>query len=110
MARKLLVRQGQRLNLRGPGWNSLTGHKWSNLSGHRGLAKYLAETPVAADQAMTPIDGEWTRVQVKVHDTIQLRTWIRSLGPDAVVEEPGPLREQLKREWADLLFLYEGIN
>lgn len=74
------------------------------------LAKYLAETPIAADQAMTPIDGEWTRVQVKVQDTIQLRTWVRSLGPDAVVEEPEHLREQLKREWADLLSLYGGIN
>lgn len=72
------------------------------------LAKYLAETPVAADQSMTPIDAEWTRVQVKVQDTLQLRTWLRSLGPDAVVEEPEPLREQLKREWAELQSLYGG--
>jgi predicted DNA-binding transcriptional regulator YafY len=72
------------------------------------LAKYLAETPVAADQTMESIDAEWTRVQVKVQDTIQLRTWLRSLGPDAVVEAPESLREQLKREWAALLSLYGG--
>ena len=72
------------------------------------LAKYLAETPVAADQTMIPIDSAWTRIEVRVQDTIQLRTWLRSLGPDAVVEAPEPLREQLKREWADLLSLYGG--
>ena len=71
------------------------------------LAKYLHETPVAAGQSMTPLDAEWSRVKVEVQDTIQLRNWIRSLGPDAVVEEPMPLREQLKREWAELYELYE---
>jgi len=72
------------------------------------LAKYLAETPVAVGQTMAPIDAEWTRVQVKVQDTIQLRTWIRSLGPDAVVDEPEPLRAKLKREWDELTSLYGG--
>jgi hypothetical protein len=52
------------------------------------LAKYLAETPVATNQTMTPVDAEWTRVHVSVQDTVQLRTWLRSLGPDAVVDEP----------------------
>lgn len=70
------------------------------------LAKYLVETPVAVDQRMTPIDDQWTRVEVTVLDTIQLRTWIRSLGPDAVVESPEPLRELMKREWAELQALY----
>jgi exonuclease V gamma subunit len=32
----LLVHRGQCINLRRPGWSSLTGHKWSTLSGHRG--------------------------------------------------------------------------
>jgi predicted DNA-binding transcriptional regulator YafY len=70
------------------------------------LAKYLADTPVAADQNMAPIDSEWTRVQVRVQDTIQLRTWLRSLGPDAVLEEPESLRAQLKGEWEELASLY----
>lgn len=72
------------------------------------LAKYLVETPVAADQAVAVINSEWTRVQVTVRDTIQLRTWLRSLGPDAVVEEPESLRAQLKREWEELASLYGG--
>ena len=70
------------------------------------LAKYLAETPVASNQSMTAIDGEWTRVQVRVPDTIQLRTWLRSMGPDAVVEQPMTLRNQLRSEWAELQSLY----
>lgn len=70
------------------------------------LAKYLAETPVAVEQTMASIDDEWTRVQVLVQDTVQLRTWLRSLGPDAVVEEPESLRAQLKGEWEELASLY----
>ena len=62
----------------------------------------------AADQAVAAIDSEWTRVQATVQDTIQLRTWLRSLGPDAVVEEPESLRAQLKREWEELASLYEA--
>lgn len=72
------------------------------------LAKYLAETPVAADQAVAAIDAEWTRVQATVQDTIQLRTWLRSHGPNVVVEKPEFLRTQLKREWEELASLYEA--
>jgi predicted DNA-binding transcriptional regulator YafY len=70
------------------------------------LAKYLAETPISSHQTLTPIDGEWTRVRVEILDTIQLRTWLRSLGPDAVVEAPLHLRDRLKAEWAELHSLY----
>jgi predicted DNA-binding transcriptional regulator YafY len=72
------------------------------------LAKYLAETPVAIGQLMTPIDDDWTRVEVRVHDTIQLRNWLRSLGPDAVVEEPASIREHLRSEWMELIGLHGG--
>lgn len=74
------------------------------------LAKYLAETPVSADQTLTPIDDAWTRVEVKVQDTIQLRTWLRSLGPDAVVESPDFLRNQLNDEWRELVNLYRDCH
>lgn len=74
------------------------------------LAKYLAETPVSADQTLTPIDDAWTRVEVKVQDTIQLRTWLRSLGPDAVVESPDFLRNQLNDEWRELVKLYSDCH
>lgn len=74
------------------------------------LAKYLAETPVSADQTLTSVDDVWTRVEVKVLDTIQLRTWLRSLGPDAVVESPDFLRNQLNDEWRELVKLYSDYH
>jgi predicted DNA-binding transcriptional regulator YafY len=72
------------------------------------LEKYLRETPVATDQTMTPTADGWTRVEVNVQDTIQLRTWLRSLGPDAVVDSPGLLKNQLLNEWKELASLYSN--
>ena len=70
------------------------------------LGRYLAETPLAASQTMTQIDALWTRIEATVPDTVQLRAWLRSLGKDAVVEEPALLRHQLVEEWQDLASLY----
>ena len=74
------------------------------------LAKYLAETPVAPDQSMSQIDDIWTRVEVAVQDTIQLRTWLRSLGPDAVIEKPDFLRKVLSEEFKTLASYYSEIG
>jgi predicted DNA-binding transcriptional regulator YafY len=74
------------------------------------LAKYLAETPVASDQRMFQIDDVWTRVEVGVQDTIQLRSWLRSLGPDAVVERPDFLRKTLSDEFKSLASHYDKIS
>ncbi len=70
------------------------------------LSKYLAETPVAQDQVMTPFNDEWTQINVTVPDTVQLRMWLRSMGPDAVVMSPAFLKEQLAAEQAELQRLY----
>ncbi len=70
------------------------------------LAKYLAETPISSHQTLTQLEGEWTQVRVEVLDTIQLRTWLRSLGPDAVVDEPLQLRDRMRADWAELQSLY----
>jgi predicted DNA-binding transcriptional regulator YafY len=70
------------------------------------LAKYLVETPIAADQRLAPLDAEWTRIRATVQDTIQLRNWLRSLGSDAVVEEPTSLRTHLQKDLQELLALY----
>jgi predicted DNA-binding transcriptional regulator YafY len=70
------------------------------------MVKYLSETPVAADQKMRPVDDEWTEVRATVSDTVQLRNWLRSLGPDAVVVEPEGLRQALYQEWSELAQLY----
>ena len=70
------------------------------------LGKYLAETPVAHDQTMVTLDGDWTQVNATVPDTVQLRMWLRSMGTDAVVEAPLSLKEQLKAEYLELQHLY----
>lgn len=45
-----------------------------------------------------------------IADTIQLHTWTRSLGPDAVVEEQESLRSQLKGECEELAGFYGATN
>jgi len=56
------------------------------------------ETPLAAGQKAQSLEGEWTRIEVTVPDTVQLRTWIMSLGKDAVVDAPNTLREEVAQE------------
>jgi hypothetical protein len=74
------------------------------------LTKYLAETPVSTSQLMTPIDDEWTRIEVVIQDTVQLRNWIRSLGHDAIIEQPKFLQEEFQREYESLLSQYNNLN
>lgn len=74
------------------------------------LTKYLAETPISTSQIMTPIDDQWTRIEVVIRDTVQLRTWIRSLGPDAIIEQPKFLQEEFQQEYESLLSQYNNIN
>jgi len=74
------------------------------------LTKYLTETPVSTSQIMTPIDDEWTRIEVVIQDTVQLRNWIRSLGPDALIEQPQFLQEEFQREYESLLSQYNNLN
>ncbi len=74
------------------------------------LTKYLAETPVSTSQVMTPIDVEWTRVEVVIQDSVQLRSWLRSLGPDAIIEQPKFLQEEFQREFESLLSQYNNLN
>jgi predicted DNA-binding transcriptional regulator YafY len=55
---------------------------------------------------MQPADEGWMRVQARVQDTVQLHNWIRSLGPDAVVEAPAALRERVREDALALAGLY----
>lgn len=70
------------------------------------LGKYLVETPVSDDQTTQALDDTWTRLEARVPDTVQVRTWIRSLGADAVVVEPKALREEMAQQWQTLVGLY----
>ena len=59
------------------------------------LGRYLSESPLAKGQRMTRLDEHWTRVEVRVPNTVQVRVWLRSLGSDVVIEQPAALREEI---------------
>jgi len=71
------------------------------------LGKYLVETPLAQGQKAKVLNDEWTRIEVTVPDTVQLRTWIMSLGKDAVVEGPAALRHEIIEDVNKLISHYE---
>jgi predicted DNA-binding transcriptional regulator YafY len=69
-------------------------------------AKRLEEAPISTDQTISPIDDQWVRIAATVDDTVQMRRWIGSLGPLAVVEKPESLRDKQVAELNALLSLY----
>jgi predicted DNA-binding transcriptional regulator YafY len=74
------------------------------------LTKYLAETTVSTSQLMTPIDDKWMRIEVVIQDAVQLRNWIRSHGPDAIIEQPKFLQEEFQQEFEYLISQYINLN
>ena len=70
------------------------------------LAAYLQETPIAKGQKLQALDNDWTELRVKVADTQQLRNWLLSLGAQAVVVAPAPLREELRQIVQELAARY----
>lgn len=70
------------------------------------LVRYLDEAPMAQGQRMRPLDDEWHEVRVHIKDTVMLRNWLRSLGPDAVVLAPAALRKVMRSEALMLGALY----
>lgn len=70
------------------------------------LGTYLVETPLEHGQVTTRLDDEWMQLKVTVPDTLQLRTWIMSLGKDAVVDSPAALRKEIIAEARQLLAHY----
>lgn len=70
------------------------------------VAKYLEETPISADQVIEDCEPDWKRLRTTLVDTVRIRSWIRSLGADAVVEKPRLLAEELKMDMVKLVTLY----
>lgn len=59
-------------------------------------AVQLEEARLSADQVVIRRDGQWTEVRATVPDSLQLRWWLRSIGPDLEVLEPEGLREEFR--------------
>ena len=60
------------------------------------LIEDVTETPISKDQTITMYDPERVVLRARVRRTVQLRTWLLSLGPVCEVKEPSVIRDDLK--------------
>ena len=60
------------------------------------VAQYLAESPIAEDQAIGEEEDGEVRFTATVPDTFELRQWLKSFGDEAVVTKPVTLRAEFK--------------
>ncbi|TNC80350.1 MAG: WYL domain-containing protein [Oleiphilus sp.] len=66
-----------------------------NLPPHSNLAQDLQDSPVSKDQVLTSAgNGSWT-LNATVRRTVQIRNWLLSLGPQAKVQAPAILKQDL---------------
>jgi predicted DNA-binding transcriptional regulator YafY len=70
------------------------------------VAITISEAPLSADQKITPIDGEHSRVTATVSNTMDLRGWIQSYGANIEVERPAALRKEMAEGARQLLAKY----
>ncbi len=72
-----------------------------------GVAAFLAETPLAADQTLTPEADGWVRLTATVNDTRQLQWWLLGQGDGVEVCSPMGLQEEIKTALFDAANLYK---
>lgn len=61
-----------------------------------GVAAYLAETPLSADQKIEPEADSWMRLTATVNDSWQLQWWLMGQGAGVEVCAPPELRVDIK--------------
>jgi predicted DNA-binding transcriptional regulator YafY len=71
------------------------------------LNKQLTDTPLSANQIITPIDESIFQLQATVKDTRQLRWWLKSLGADVEILETQSLREEFAENAKALSQIYQ---
>lgn len=71
------------------------------------VASYLAETPLSANQAITPEADGWARLTATVNDTWQLHWWLMGQGAGLEVCAPAALRESISKALIDACKLYQ---
>ncbi len=69
----------------------------------------LREAPLSLDQHMDDWPDGRVRLQATVADTLQLRAWLRSLGPDVEVRGPAKLREAMATAARKVAANYEKL-
>lgn len=60
------------------------------------VAQYLAESPIAEDQAIGKDEDGEVRFTATIPDTFELRQWLKSFGDEVVVTKPVTLRAEFK--------------
>jgi predicted DNA-binding transcriptional regulator YafY len=70
------------------------------------IAERLEDVALGDDQRLGPARGGWCALDVRVHDSMELRGWIRSLGPLIEVLSPKALRAALREDVAALQSMY----
>lgn len=72
------------------------------------IAERLEDVPLGDDQRLSPPQDGWCELDVTVNDSMELRGWLRSLGPLIEVQRPRALREAMQSDVAALAALYAG--
>jgi predicted DNA-binding transcriptional regulator YafY len=74
------------------------------------VAAFLAETPLAADQTLTPEPDGWVRLTATVNDTRQLHWWLLGQGDGVEVYAPENLRLKISNSLEEALGQYQQKN
>lgn len=70
------------------------------------IAERLEEMPIAKEQRLSPAHEGWCSLEAHVNDSMELRGWLRSLGPLIEVLGPKKLRSAMSEDAAALRQLY----
>ena len=71
---------------------------------------HLHETPLSADQKITPIDDAREKVVATVLDTPQLCWWLLGFGENVEVLKPAKLREELSTTAKAMAEMYSACR
>ena len=70
-------------------------------------ALHLSETPLSADQKLTPQQNGNVLLEADVTDTLELRWWLQAFGDNVEVLEPIQMREKFKEVAQQLISIYK---
>jgi predicted DNA-binding transcriptional regulator YafY len=70
------------------------------------IAERLEDRPIDKDQRLSPAHDGWCSLEARVNDSMELRGWLRSLGPLIEVVGPKKLRAAMSEDVSALKQLY----
>jgi proteasome accessory factor B len=70
------------------------------------VARYVSEKQWHASQKLEPQADGTLLAEFQLTSTVELKSWLRSFGANAIVLEPAPLRDEIQAELREWLGLY----